>query len=199
MCFRRLPAVLLLAIFEANHASPAQTPTSRSAGTKPAFTLHTGTRLVLTDVTVTDKLGNPVHGLAAADFRILDNGRPQKLTTFEEHTSLTPTRAPVSLAAHTLSNGYLFRARPVSNIVLIDTSTLELSEQMYLDEELTQFIKALPPGEPLAIYSQVGLRTLLLQDFTSDHELILAALQKPFRYSGSRMRSTPATWEPWSS
>jgi len=178
MCFRLLQALLLLGSSATNVLSPAQAPTSQSAGTEPAFTLHTGTRLVLTDVTVTDKVGNPVHGLTPSDFRILDNGRRQKLASFEEHTGSTPVPASVSLGVHDFNNGYLFHAPSVSNIILIDTSTLGLLDQMYLGEELTHFIKALPSGEPLAIYSRVGLLTLLLQDFTSDHGLLLAALQK---------------------
>ena len=178
MCFRRLQAVFLLGTSAITLVAAAQAPTSKSAGTGHAFTLHTSSRLVLTDVTITDRSGNPVHGLTPSDFRIFDNGRPQKLASFEEHTGDTPAIGSVSLGAHDFSNGYLLHPPPVSNVILIDTSTLGLLDQMYLGEELTQFINVLPSGEPLAIYNRMGLLTLLLQDFTSDHGLLLTALQK---------------------
>ena len=56
---------------------------------------------MLTDVTVTDKQGNPITGLTENDFRLLDNGKPQKLASFEEHRqqALQLTEASVTPAA----------------------------------------------------------------------------------------------------
>jgi hypothetical protein len=53
---------------------------------QPVYTLHANKRVVLTDVTVTGRKGNPIHGLNASVFQILDNGRPQDLASFEEHS-----------------------------------------------------------------------------------------------------------------
>jgi hypothetical protein len=39
-------------------------------GSQSGYSLQANSRVVLTDVTVTDKKGNPVHGLKASDFRI---------------------------------------------------------------------------------------------------------------------------------
>jgi VWFA-related protein len=51
--------------------------------------------VVLTDVVVTDKHGNPVTGLTRSDFRIMDNGKAQTLASFEEHREQTsPPEAP---------------------------------------------------------------------------------------------------------
>jgi hypothetical protein len=59
--------------------SSGQTP----ADTSPTLTLHAGTRIVLTDVTVTDRHGNPVHGLPASAFHISDNNEPEVLASFD--------------------------------------------------------------------------------------------------------------------
>jgi hypothetical protein len=50
----------------------------------PQYTIRSETRVVLTDIAVTD---NPVHGLRAADFGVLDNKLPQKIASFEEHSA----------------------------------------------------------------------------------------------------------------
>jgi hypothetical protein len=80
----------LFAVFALVHAQspPAQQPES---------TFQVGTRIVLTDVTVTDRNGNPVHGLKASDFQIFDNNKPQVLASLEDHTT-TPV-APMEQAS----------------------------------------------------------------------------------------------------
>jgi len=45
----------------------------------PPFTLRTQARVVLTDVTVTHKNGNPVHNLSRPAFHILDDKNPKDI------------------------------------------------------------------------------------------------------------------------
>jgi hypothetical protein len=59
----------------------------KSADAQPAYTLSTGARIVLTDVTVTDAKGNVVHNIPATAFHISDNNQPQTVKTFEEHNN----------------------------------------------------------------------------------------------------------------
>jgi VWFA-related protein len=121
----------------------------------PPYTLHTQ---VLTDVTVTDANGNPVHNLSRSAFHIFDNKKPQDIASYEEHTgaqpSVTPTAAPS--APHTFSNDFLLHPPPVFNIIVLDTATINIVDQMYLNEQLTEFIDALLPQNSLAIYVHGG-------------------------------------------
>jgi hypothetical protein len=75
-----------LALVEmAGMSAAAQATGEPESSSQAPYTLQVQARVVLTDVTVTDKHGNPVTGLTEDDFRILDNGKPQKLASFEEH------------------------------------------------------------------------------------------------------------------
>ena len=58
-----------------------QTASSPGSSNQAPYTLQVNSRVVLTDVTVTDKQGNPITGLTENDFRLLDNGKPQKLAS----------------------------------------------------------------------------------------------------------------------
>jgi VWFA-related protein len=151
----------------------AQTPQN------PGYTIQANTRLVLTDVTVTDSHGSPVHGLKSSDFEILDNHKEETISTFEEHAT-QPTAAfqTVSAAPGSYSNDFLQHLPPVLNIVVIDIKNIEIEDQMYLSEKLTQLINTLPAGQPLAIYWCRGANTVLLQNYTADHALLLAAVHK---------------------
>jgi VWFA-related protein len=174
MLHRSLFAVTL-ALIAVSALVHAQSPSAQ----QPEYTFKVGTRIVLTDVTVTDRNGNPVHGLRASDFHIFDNNKPQVLASFEEHTT-TPV-APmeqVSTSPGVFSNEFLQHLPPALNIIVIDITNLKLPDQMYLYYELNQFIKNLPAGQPLAIYWQSGEHNLLLQSFTTDRNLLSAAVRK---------------------
>ena len=151
----------------------AQTPPNQST-----YTFHANTRIVLTDVTVTDKNGNPVHGLPQSAFRVFDNKQPQVIASFEEHAGTPATTILPEGTPGVYNNDYLLHLPPVLNIVLIDIANLDMADQMYLNYELTKFLNEQPQGQPLAIYLRAGSGCFLVQNFTSDRKLLLAALHK---------------------
>lgn len=140
------------------------------------YTLQVYTRAVLTDVTVTDKHGNPVTGLKEGDFRILDEGKAQRLSSFEEHRGQAAGwKAPV-VAPGILSNEFLRHPPPQVNVLLFDTTTIAVEDQMYLFEQMQRFVDRLPSGEPVAVFTRWGDMTLQLSGFTDDHAVLKAAI-----------------------
>jgi VWFA-related protein len=158
---------------QSQEQSAAQTPPDQ-----PTYSFHTDTRVVLTDVTVTDANGNPVHGLPQSLFRILDNKQPQVIASFEEHASIPAATMQSASTAGVYSNDYLLHLPPVLNIVLIDIVNMEMADQMYLNYELTKFLNDQPEEQPLAIYLRAGSACFLVQNFTSDRKLLLDAVHK---------------------
>ena len=73
--------------------------------------------LINLDVVVTDANGNPVSGLGAADFSLLENGRPQNILSFQAFDGRGAGSEP-----------------PVKIILLIDT--IELAADLGRDERL---------------------------------------------------------------
>lgn len=154
-------------------------PARAQQNQQPAYTLQAGTRIVLTDVIVTDRDGQPVRGIPQSAFKIYDDNKPQTIASLEESaTSPVQSLPRVSTASGAYSNAFLAHLPPVLNIIVIDTTNVAITDQMYLNYQLTRFFKALPAGEPIAIYWHTGPTSDLLQSFTSDHDLLLAALHK---------------------
>jgi VWFA-related protein len=179
MFSRFFVAAFILSCFLTAVPAPIQAQAAQSAPQQPGYTFKTGTNIVLTDVTVTDARGNPVHGLKDADFHIFDNKKPQTILSFEEHTTSPVAYVPqASTAPGVYSNSFLRHLPPVLNIIVIDTTNIPIVDQMYLNYELTRFIRQLPPDEPLAVYWRNGPASILLQNFTSDRTLLLAAVHK---------------------
>jgi VWFA-related protein len=63
------------------------------------YTLHADTHLVLLDVTVTDKQGHPAVGLTKDNFKLLEDGQPQTIKFFEEHSPVDPAEIAKEKAA----------------------------------------------------------------------------------------------------
>jgi VWFA-related protein len=65
-------------------AAPAKQDASKTgtAGRK-TFTFSDTVQLVVVNVSAKDKNGNPIEGLKADDFTISEDGKPQKITTFQ--------------------------------------------------------------------------------------------------------------------
>jgi VWFA-related protein len=147
-------------------------------GQTAPYTLQVNSRVVLTDVTVTDKQGNPITGLTENDFRLLDNGKSQKLASFEEHRQQAPRLTEASITPGHFSNDYLRHPPAQVNILLFDTTTIGIVDQMQLFQQMKQFVNNLPAGQPVAVFTRAGPATVELVSFTDDHAALLAAIQK---------------------
>ena len=130
----------------------AQAPKTQTPSNQGGYVFHSNTREVLTDVTVTDKHGNPIDGLSRSAFHIFDNGNPQKLESFEEHAGAPAAVAATSAAPNVFSNAYLQHLPPSLNAILIDTTTIDIVDQMVLNQEMMRFVNALPANQSVAIY-----------------------------------------------
>ncbi|MGB8537073.1 MAG: VWA domain-containing protein [Acidobacteriaceae bacterium] len=173
------PAILLvcfsLAIVHFSHAqTQSGTGTTRS---QPAYTIQTGARVVLTDVTVTDESGNPVRGLPVSAFHVFDNKKQERVDSFEEHAGTSAVALPASPYG-VFSNDYLLHLPPVLNIIVLDIANIGIVDQMWLNYQLTGLLTNLPSDQPVAIYLRAGSGCFLVQNFTTDRGLLLAALHR---------------------
>src|SRR5580700_1458558 len=90
-----LPFAVLCSSFSAQQSAPqaAQQPSD--------YTFRVQSNLVLVNVTVRDKNGNFLRGLKPTDFTILEDGKPQKVDSFdvEDVAQAKPLTGPLPPAA----------------------------------------------------------------------------------------------------
>jgi VWFA-related protein len=153
---------------------PAQTPPPAQS---EVTTLRAGTQLVVVDVVVTDKSQNPVRNLKASDFALLEGGKPQQIKSFEEHTAQSAKPIPPMpvFPPGIFSNYSPAPTGGAVNVLLVDTLNTPVLDQIYLHDQFHKYINTSKPGAPMAIFG-LTTRLLLLQSFTSDPELLKAAI-----------------------
>lgn len=155
-------------------AQAAASPKPHAAAT----TLQGNSRNVLMDVTVTDKKGNPVHGLPKSAFHVFDNGEPQKLRSVVEYRDRPTTdTARVPEAANMSAQRRLQAAPKAINVILLDLSFVSPHDRTYLYHQMQRAFAKVPPGQSFAVYSMSGRDTEEEQSFTDDTALLLAAIR----------------------
>ena len=184
----RLSSLLVLLWFGASQVGSGQVaPAGASAGAsaaaqKPVTTIKTNARLVVLDVVVKDGRGHPIHALKASDFTVLEGNAPQTIAHFEEHAAPTIADATKFQEIAKLPPGIFtnYTPAPVTgavNVVLLDTLNTPLQDQVYVKQQLRQYLKTSQPGTRIAIFG-LNQRLVLLQGFTSDPEILKTVLAK---------------------
>jgi VWFA-related protein len=152
------------------------------------YTFHSKTELVLVNVTVRDKNGNPVRDLKREDFTVLEDNKAQQVISFDlENTdavlSTAATEAPLLRATqpHAADAQQAIATRPLKDrrliILFFDLSSMQPDEidratnaaQNYVDKQMV-------PADLVSVVS-LGSTLSVNQDFTSDRALLKKALQ----------------------
>lgn len=164
---------------------PAQSAPPELQAHSPATpTIRAGARLVIVDVTVSDKNGNPLHNLKKEDFTVLENGNPQTVNTFEEHVALSATDAVKFPPLPPMPPGVFTNITPAPvnsaiNIILIDSLNTPHDDQSYLRSQLVNYIDHARPGTSIAIFA-LTTSLNMLQGFTTDTEVLKRIIDKQF-------------------
>ena len=169
-------------------ASSQQSPQSSNLPT-PALTVNA--HLVLLDVVVTDKNGHSVQGLKQSDFQLSENGVPQTIASFKEHNSVS-TFPIVQLPLNTFANHAPVTDGRAMTVLLFDELSPNNAASTFMDaayarHQVAAFTKTLSPGTPLCIFRLDGYGLHLVQDFTTDPELIDEAVESKRNAQGLRL------------
>ncbi len=176
-------ALILALTLPCSYATPQQ---------QEEYTFHVQAELVLVNATVKDKNGNFVRDLKPENFTILEDNKPQKVSSFDienidavanqnlaQAKALLGAPAPVgSTNAKTLvaNSPDQFKDRRLI-VLFFDLSAMEPDEIDHAVTSAKHYVDTqMAPADLVAIVS-LGSSLLVNQDFTSDHELLKKQLQ----------------------
>jgi VWFA-related protein len=174
-----LSAPLLLLSAVASIVAAQNPPASPAPATIPHITVNA--HLVTVDVVVRAH-DQPVRDLTRDDFTVLEDGHPQTVSSFESHAtadtaaSATSPRVP-SLPPDTYTNLPVTQVADSVTVLLLDGLNTEAADQLLVRREMIRYLKELPPGRRIAVFT-LGSQLRLLQGFTDDVPLLLAALNR---------------------
>jgi VWFA-related protein len=142
--FRRLGLIFLLVVLAV-------------AQDRPTFRVKVD--LVVLSFTITDNKGHYINGLQPKDFRILEDGIPQKLSSFAEgNKPPLEVQADGSMRPMQITEQVKVEGRPDSVVgtnvfVLFDTSNYMYRGFVYASESIADFIRGLDRADSVAVYT----------------------------------------------
>lgn len=185
---RRVIATTVLALMA---SWPAHAQQAAADGT---YTLKVQSNIVLTNVVVRDKkTGAVVKGLTVADFTVLEDGKPQKLASFDfqnvdeavalhENNTVTGKASIADLVNRNFAaNPALLKDHRLI-VMFFDLSSMQPEDLDRAVEAAQDYVnKKMQPADLVAVVS-MDTSLSLDQDFTADKAALLRAVG---RYNGS--------------
>ncbi len=146
---------------------------------EPTATFTSRTNLVLVPVVVSDKQGNHVSGLTAADFDLKQDGKDTKIAGLEEVTAETAVVQAPANTSNTFSNQVVAPHPKKLQIIAIDLLNTSFTNQKYAREGLITFLSQSANEDALlalVAFQHNGVR--LIHNFTSDRSVLISAIKK---------------------
>jgi VWFA-related protein len=183
--------VILLAAVGTHAQQPTpQAPPPQSQTPPPTFRVEIN--YVEVDALVTDASGNPVATLAAEDFEVLEDGKPQKISAF------SLVNIPIDRAERPLFASAPIEADVQSNEEVDGRVYLIVLDDLHIHPMRTPRVKAAAKlfierhfaANDLAAIVYTSGRSDAGQEFTNNRRLLLAAVD---RFMGRKIRSSTLT------
>lgn len=134
---------------------------------------------VVVDAVVTDRRNRLVADLTADDFTVYEDGAPQKLASFEVRRGTAASRETSPRAAAPAPAPAAETPSPprTLTIILLDYSTTEFPNQRLVRDAASRYVRErMQPDELVAVFA-LGTSLRFLTDFTSDRDVLVAALK----------------------
>jgi VWFA-related protein len=208
---RRTLAITLALTLLCVYAAPQQ---------QDEYTFRVEAELVLVNVTVKDKNGNFVRGLKPENFTILEENKPQKVTSFDienvdavanqdvaqakPEAGAPPPTSPANTKTLAANSPDHFKDRRLI-ILFFDLSAMEPDEIDHAVTSAEHYVESQMASADLVAIVSLGSSLLVNQDFTSDRDLLKKQLQAFAEGSGQgyeegttgSTEGTPDTGQPF--
>jgi VWFA-related protein len=173
--FRHFLAVALIANLL---LGPAVLTAQQGSTEVPSVTIRANTRLVIVDVVVTDKKGQPIAGLKPEDFTLEENGKKQKIAVFAQPGSSGAAQQPAAPAG--IFSNHPQDVGPTSGqptVLLLDAANSPFKDQSYARSQMLKYVlQQSQGGHPIAVLTLID-QVRVLQQFTSDPQVLMTAIK----------------------
>ncbi|MDE1162844.1 MAG: VWA domain-containing protein [Acidobacteriaceae bacterium] len=163
---------------------------AQQAAAPSGSTIHVTSRLVVLDVVVTDKKGQPIPDLTRDDFDIYEDNQPQSIRNFEQPSdhqlpddAQTPEQAKAQVFDPAKPSTF---GQSAVDILVLDQLNTHFADSSFAHRQMAEYLAKQPealnhPTTLLMVYQD---HFKLLQEFTRDRSKLEESLKKaPVSYS----------------
>jgi VWFA-related protein len=189
---RPIKATFLAWVLIASAQQPA--PQANAPAASKTVKFSTSTQLVVEDLIIKDKSGNPITGLKASDFIVTEDGKPQKID-FVEFQKLEEGAAPLPPQAEgpkvlqervepAVKSATAIQIAPEKPgdikykdrrlmVLFFDMTSMPISDQLRAQKAADKFVRTqMTPSDLMAIMT-FSSDIKVVEDFTDDRDALL--------------------------
>jgi VWFA-related protein len=172
-----LVTALLITVLACSWAM-AEEDTVTSATSTTTFTGEINVPVINVDVLVTDRRGQPVAGLSADDFEVLEDDQPMAISHFYSPPDMVPAglSSPVVPAPGAVQQPV--EVRPLSLIVLVNTQGFNPRAQHLAMSELRSFLNSGLPARCRVLLATISGSVEVRLPFTNDRQRLLQVVEE---------------------
>ena len=173
----------------ADPAAPSKAATKSEGG---AAVFKSNTNLIISDVTVKDKSGNPMPNLKQDDFTIYEDGKPQKIAVFQYQEISMEPEPPEELK---LSDELKLPEPPKKEITsptpgqihfkdkrlmvfYLDFASMQVAEQLRAQDAALDYLKKYITKDDLVAIILYASTPVVLTDFTDDRDALTNVIRQ---------------------
>ncbi len=178
-----LPALLILSFSVSGISFSAQNKPARTGDSSSSVTIRANVQQVLVPVVVTDKKGHNVTDLKVSDFRIFEDGTPERIVAFSAAPDSMVLRADGTTATHIESEVMPGLEQNTNSdpprrtyLICVDTSHSRFANFAHIREALRKFFEQEKSSNSQYALIALGRQTQVIQDSTRDPATILASI-----------------------
>ena len=157
-----------------------QQPEASQNSQGPTYTLSTTTRLVVLDVVVLDKKGKPVTGLDKSQFTVTEDGKEQRIRSFDPPSSHTmPEGSEGKALVHSSADLKKVGNAPL-DILVFDEINTTFADTSFARVEMERYLKAQPEvlPRPTLFVAAGDSKFVVLHDYTQSRAELEEGLKK---------------------
>jgi VWFA-related protein len=146
----------------------------------------TTARIVVLDVVVTGKNHRPLTGLHQQDLQVTEDGYPQTIHYFEEHSGAQPAEASApDLPPNVFTNIPRVKLGDSVTVLVLDSLNTPLDDQRRVHAQVLKYLRKPERGRKIAVFT-LGTQLRLIQSFTDDPALLAGALNQGKKGAGAQ-------------
>jgi VWFA-related protein len=146
----------------------------------------TTARIVVLDVVVTGKNHRPLTGLHQQDLQVTEDGYPQTIHYFEEHSGAQPAEASApDLPPNVFTNIPRVKLGDSVTVMVLDSLNTPLDDQRRVHAQVLKYLRKPERGRKIAVFT-LGTQLRLIQSFTDDPALLAGALNQGKKGAGAQ-------------
>ena len=192
---RSLTLAFFLSLVAASAQQGPQSGQNAPLGSRPTARFGTTTQLVVEDVIIKGKNGQPVKDLKATDFTIAEDGKPQKITVFEYQTleqdpvpvrsapkaapqlEEQPAQPPVKSVTGDIQiaperpGDLKYRDRRLL-VLFFDLTSMPIQDQIRAQDAALKFLRTQMTRSDLMAMMTFSSDVKVVQDFTDDRDAL---------------------------